>query len=1701
MEHKLVARGWLYARMTDESRTDLLDGAGTHQVETGDLSHGETGTPATSCASSFATHDSEHESESGAKATEGRKDDDERLVHEHIRKLKREKVQAKTKFTSERRAVIVAARERTDVDTSKLDDITEEVQQLLASLACCYKSIGDVSSEQKTTEEMEEVQQEHKQAVVATTKPRTHEGQNRMRTRSQASNSTSTKSTCTTTSTGAQSHSVQRPSRSSTSESNAPASRNNGGTQHVRDSDEWIYDKDDESARGWIHSDEIDEHAESGWLFNDESASGDMRWPGDAQGDRHVRFQTEVDPWDSPAWPSRVETSSLSTTAPERSLGPRVQAAEYRTVRAPGLAATNAADVDLRARVARQANESSSTFGNHAAQAALPDTFAALHLSNAGENTAASDLGSTPSRSAPHQSVRPQTVGREPQDAHRSREHSATAWSTEPQTPRSETGTRRSQAFDTWGANVSTTTASSGLSGRPLGAWAGVKRLEIPVFTGDKARFAEWKAAFIACVDSAPATPEYKFLQMRQFLGGEALKVVASLGYSSRGYSAAKARLERRYGGQRRQIALYLEQLEQLPPIRAGNASEMQQYADLLDVAVINLQDAGQQAELGAGSFYTMLLKKLPESLLPHYYRWMVEHHYRPSVITLLEWVTLEAEYRTIAFETRSGLTRTSQQRNLAVRQSRGETKPTTGVSHRTFVASDVSHTPSKAACAACKESHATWTCKEFRKLDINQRWVLAKREKLCYRCLGQGHRGSECRRTKVCGSDGCKDTHHWLLHTPARAAASGTKTESGNHPPSNSLEISLDKSPGSKPVTMFTNRSVQDSPVVDDDSMETPKVAGVTEGEQPIVSFTTSGRGKVNNLALRTIPVLVQGRDRELEINALLDDGSTTTYISSKVASELGLSGMEVPVTVTVLNGAERTFLSMPVEFELSSLDRQTVLPVTAHTTNAKVVGGLKATDWSKAAKQWRHLQCVRFPALKSEDVDMLIGLDQVELHASEAEVKGRDGEPVARLTPLGWTCVGSIDPQAVCQPSTSASLFTFSTHEQITCDTNLEGLVRKFWEVDQVPACESHMSKDEQTALDTVSRSLHYTENRYEVSVPWKVEPATQNLPNTYSTAFKRLQQAERTLLRKPPNATAYSKVIQTYLEKGYVGKVPQEQCSGPAWYLPHFAVIRQDKATTKLRIVFDASARTDGLALNDLIHTGPKLQRDLFNVLTRFRREPVAVVCDIAEMYLQIELAPQDRPYHRFLWRDFQDSEQPTVYQFNRVVFGVNASPFLAQYVAQENARRLEHKYPMAATAVDESTYMDDSMPSVPNEQDGKELVQQLSELWAAAGMHARKWLSNSPDVLKQVPQEDRVQQLDLDAPDLPSIKTLGMWWDAESDSFSFRFNQPASEAIVTKRFFLRKLASIFDPLGLLAPFTVRAKTLFQELWLQGYDWDDPLAANMYQPAVHWFEELPTLAKIQVPRCLRLDSAEQIKATVVHVFADASEKAYGAAVYVHHRYNSDAVTCRLVASRLRVAPLATQSVPRLELMAAVIGLNLAASISKTLKVDSGDIVYWSDSSDVLHWVHNTSRRFKPFVAHRVGEIQAHSAPSQWHYVPTAVNPADLLTRGKSAEELVSCQSWWGGPDYLQSEQSEWPASVYPCKGTPAGEVEKKAAARAQVFMTTEAPLTNRLSPDCYSKFQHCVRVRAWVLRFRINCSRPPSERQGGPLLQTEV
>ena len=614
-----------------------------------------------------------------------------------------------------------------------------------------------------------------------------------------------------------------------------------------------------------------------------------------------------------------------------------------------------------------------------------------------------------------------------------------------------------------------------------------------------------------------------------------------------------------------------------------------------------------------------------------------------------------------------------------------------------------------------------------------------------------------------------------------------------------------------------------------------------------------------------------------------------------------------------------------------------------------------------------------------------------------------------------------------------------------------------------------------------------------------------------------MSRLRSTERNLKKNSRVTGEYQATIQAYVEKGYLRKVPSltdEPLSANVWYLPHFPVVRMDKTTTKVQIVFDCGAKCNGISLNDMIHAGPKLQQDIFNVLVRFRRNPDGIACDIKEMYLQIEIEEQDCSHFRLLWRDLDPNRDPDIFEFGRVVFGKNSAPMESQFVAQENARRNQDRYPLAAETVLKSAYMDDSIDSVENEDEGVELYHQLNALWGVASMQARKWISNSPKVIEAIPTEERATEIVINSGQDPITKTLGISWNSTADVFTVTASPVIPEFQTMKRSVLRKVATIFDPLGFVCPYVIVAKILLQELWMRGYDWDDEVHDEIANKIRDWFEQLKSLKEVKIPRCLR--SPKHVKSKRIVTFVDASQKAYGAAVYMRCEYNNGAVTSRLIAAKSKVAPLTPMTVPRLELMGAILGLRLTQSLLTVLEAPMQRVTFYSDSTDILCWIRGRGKDFRPFVANRIAEIQMFTEPSQWQHVSTEENPADLCTRGATPSELAECSLWCNGPDWLINDYSEWSKMKVPDRPRQIPEMKtSKRKEDTNTFATLmtynlqkeAAPKQNntpevwRLHPKRFSSWTRLVRVHTRVRRVLHNMRSRDSRTAIMELLPEEI
>lgn len=308
------------------------------------------------------------------------------------------------------------------------------------------------------------------------------------------------------------------------------------------------------------------------------------------------------------------------------------------------------------------------------------------------------------------------------------------------------------------------------------------------------------------------------------------------------------------------------------------------------------------------------------------------------------------------------------------------------------------------------------------------------------------------------------------------------------------------------------------------------------------------------------------------------------------------------------------------------------------------------------------------------------------------------------------------------------------------------------------------------------------------------------------------------------------------------------------------------------------------------------------------------------------------------------------------------------------------------------------------------------------------------------------------------------------------FTFKLNPPR-DIEYTKRGFLKKLATLFDPLQMLAPFTIRARMALQETWLLGLGWDEEFPVELEKRCKEWFSQLPELSGVQVPRCYR-EAGKNVVDASIHTMADASQLAYAAVSYVRHEYEDGKVTVRFVAAKAKVAPTKATSIPRLELMAAVLGLRLSRKVSELLQIPFENCTLWTDSEDVVCWIQGQSRRYKTFVANRISEIHQKSNPRQWRHVPTDFNCADDATRGLHARELTIDHRWFSGPAFLYENEDAWPQRKRIKQEERSEDCLAEIAKPKMTFATDVS--SPWMDPLRYSSWTRLTRVTAWVMRF---------------------
>lgn len=946
--------------------------------------------------------------------------------------------------------------------------------------------------------------------------------------------------------------------------------------------------------------------------------------------------------------------------------------------------------------------------------------------------------------------------------------------------------------------------------------------------------------------------------------------------------------------------------------------------------------------------------------------------------------------------------------------------------------------------CVLCREAHGLTSCPTFLEFDPNTRFKCVKENNLCILCLSGSHSVKSCKSRQRC--EQCKFSHNTLLHFN-------------------------DTNP---PVT---------------DSGEMQNSVDITNPLAMVASKTNSAT------IFPTARVLVRDvHDNLVAVRVLLDSAAGCSFVTECCAKRLGLSVKQGRHAVNGIGQA----VAEPAGTLSCVISPSNGGSKNTFSFEAYILPTICSDMPSEPMdiSSWQHIKDLDLadPSLHIPGpVDILLSVDIFASSLRPGLLYGDPGQPTAVNTIFGWILMGG------CATDICRSRFRRYSCHAVTNSFSLDDSIKRFWELENVNSPNTVvLSKEDQLCEKYFVDNFRRTEEgRFVVPLPFADPSNKPVFSGSRTIALKRFSSLERKLQSNSEFSKNYIAFMEDYENCRHLERCdPPEVDVGHFFYIPHHGILRPLSTSTPLRVVFDASARDgQGTSLNDTLLPGQKLQHNIFHLLLRFRWHKVVFTADVKQMYRQILVPPEDAEYQRILWRP-SANEPVGDYRLLTVSYGVSSAPYQALRTIAQLAKESAVKCPSGSGVLDRDIYVDDVVSGAPSVEQARDLRSELSAILASGGFHLRKWTSNCQDFFDDIPSTDLYSE---DFREFNSIgdvplKILGLSWLPRTDYFTFKV--AVEDRRCTKRTILSEIARIFDPLGLLSPVTFFAKYLMQLLWVSGTAWDDEAPENI---ALEWqvFKvQLPSLSSVLVPRRM----VREFTTLELHGFCDASERGFCAVIYLRTLDDNGACNVRLVCAKSKVAPLRKLSVPRLELLAAVLLADLVASVVDALKpflvVDQ--IFAWSDSSVALAWIKSCPSRWKTFVANRVSHIQDTIPPDCWRHVRTADNPADCGSRGLLPNDLVNQISWWEGPSWLVLDRADWPRSTLSANTDILQEEH-----RVTVLVTAvQEPLAGKLL-DKFSSLMTLQRVLAYCFRFTHNAKnrKCPSKLRIGPLTPLEI
>ncbi|XP_043069090.1 uncharacterized protein [Drosophila bipectinata] len=706
--------------------------------------------------------------------------------------------------------------------------------------------------------------------------------------------------------------------------------------------------------------------------------------------------------------------------------------------------------------------------------------------------------------------------------------------------------------------------------------------------------------------------------------------------------------------------------------------------------------------------------------------------------------------------------------------------QPKRRILHANSVREEERYVDRPRCCPICEGQHQVRDCEDFISASTTTRIESARKRRLCFSCLEPGHMSRFCRKSRGCNVLGCQMRHHHLLHEVPERSKRPPVADGGHR-------RDLDR----QPYRDGNNRrGVPRS--VDSSERNHPTSAAV---ELPHRNLSIDSIGC--HLLFGILPVTLYGENTKVDTYALLDEGSSVTLIDDELIRSLNLKGESRQLNVQWFGGKSAKEHTKVVSLQISAAGK----PKRHGLKNVYGVANLNLPMQSLRQEDVQAVKAnTRLPVMPYNNATprILIGLDHAYLGVPFRTKSYGSGGPFAADTALGWVVYGPVNGKPS-SPLLSSCLLA------VPQDDLLEKMVSDYFETENFgakpvqPVAAGRVDLEpsvgdsgDARALSTLEKTTKRVGQRYETGLLWKDDEV--RLPESYSMDLRRLVNIERKMKRDVDFASAYIRIMDDYVKKGYARRLEAQEVQrfqkGKVWYLPHFGVENPNKPG-KIRLLFDAAAKVDG--------------------------------ADIKEMFHQVLMQPKDRCAQRFLWRDGDDQREPDVYEMTVMTFGAACSPCSADYVKTVNALRYSSTDPRAALAINEYHYVDDYVDRFASEDEAIAISTRVREIHSEAGFDLCRFTSSSASVVRALNPLESIASVGWTEAE---EKVLGMYWQPATDDFKFGVkyhrvprNVMTGERVPTKREFLSLVMSTFDPIGFLSCYMVTAKLLLREIWRRG------------------------------------------------------------------------------------------------------------------------------------------------------------------------------------------------------------------------------------------------------------------------------------------